>query len=169
VLSFEHRNVDCPTYMPRKMRVRELFGDELSFLERTSKGKDYKAKMRAEMVLLGSKEGLSARKIATRLNLHRHTVEERIARFNESGIEGLMRDIPSPGRPHEITDQEREAIFKTALSKPNKLGLPYVTWSSSKLRNYLVQNGLVRKISSDWVRQLLQKRGSNSPKQGSGW
>ena len=83
-----------------------------------------------------------------------------------------MRDIPSPGRPQEreaITDQEREAIFKTALSKPNELGLPYSTWSSSKLRNYLVQNGLVRKISSDWVRQLLQKRGSSLPKQGSGW
>ena len=125
--------------------------------------------MRAELVLLNSRDGLSARKIASRLNLHRHTVEERIARFNESGIEGLMRDIPSPGRPQEITEQEREAIFKTALSKPSELGLPYSTWSSSKLRNYLVQNGLVRKISPDWVRQLLQKRGSSLPKQGSGW
>jgi len=155
--------------MPRKLRVRELSGEELSFLERASKGKDYKARVRAELVLLNSRDGLSARKIASRLNLHRHTVEERIARFNESGIEGLMRDIPSPGRPQEITEQEREAIFKTALSKPSELGLPYSTWSSPKLRNYLVQNGLVRKISPDWVRQLLQKRGSSLPKQGSGW
>jgi len=155
--------------MPRKLRVRELSGEELSFLERASKGKDYKARVRAELVLLNSRDGLSARKIASRLNLHRHTVEERIARFNESGIEGLMRDIPSPGRPQEITEQEREAIFKTAVSKPSESGLPYSTWSSSKLRNYLGQNGLVRKISPDWVRQLLQKRGSSLPKQGSGW
>ena len=155
--------------MPRKLCVRELSEEERSFLERASKGKDYKARMRAEMVLLNSRDGLSARKIASRLNLHRHTVEERITRFNESGVEGLMRDIPSPGRPQEISEQEREAIFKAALSKPSELGLPYSTWSSSKLRNYLVQNGLVRKISPDWVRQLLQKRGSNSPKQGSGW
>jgi len=155
--------------MPRKMRVRELSEEELSFLERASKGKDYKARMRAEMVLLNRREGLSARKIASRLNLHRHTVEERITRFNESGMEGLMLDIPFPGRPREISEQEREAIFRTALSKPSELGLPYTTWSSSKLRNYLVENGLVRKISPDWVRQLLQKRGSGSPKLGSGW
>ncbi len=155
--------------MQRKLRVRELSGAELSFLERASRGKDYKARARAEMVLLNSRYGLSARKIASRLGLHRHTVEERIARFNESGIEGLMRDIPSPGRPREISEQEREAIFKAALSKPNELGQPYSTWSSSKLRNYLVQNGLVRKVSPDWVRQLLQKRGSSLPEQGSGW
>ncbi len=155
--------------MPGKLHARQLSQEELSFLLRASRGKDYKARVRAEMVLLNSRDGLSARKIASKLNLHRHTVEERITRFNESGIEGLMRDIPSPGRPQEISEQEREAIFKAVLSKPNELGLPYSTWSSSKLRNYLVQNGLVRKISPDWVRQLLQKRGSSLPEQGSGW
>ncbi|OHE55200.1 MAG: hypothetical protein A3K61_01560 [Thaumarchaeota archaeon RBG_16_49_8] len=135
--------------------------EELSFLERASRGRDYKARVRTRMILLSSRNGVSARKIASQLGVHRHTVEERIRRFNESGIDGL-KDLPLPGRVPEITVEEKESIFRTALSRPDELGLPYSTWSSSKLRDYLVETGLVKRISSDWVRKLLQKRGFGS-------
>ncbi len=143
----------------RSIHVRELSEDELFSLERGAKGKDYEMKVRAQMILLSKNEGLSARRIASRLGVHRHTVEERITRFNESGLEGL-KDIPPPGRPPKITEEEKETIFKTALSKPNELGLPYSSWSSPKLTEYLVRSKLVKKISSDWVRKLLKKRDS---------
>jgi transposase len=154
--------------MGRKISLRELSNDQLSFLERASKGKDYEMKVRAQMILLSRNERLSARKIASRLGVHRHTVEDRIRRFNESGLEGL-RDIPPSGRPPMITEEEKETIFKTALGKPNKLGLPYSSWSSQKLRDYLVGNGLIKhEICSDWVRKLLKKRDSNFPGQQNG-
>ncbi|MBI2937438.1 MAG: helix-turn-helix domain-containing protein, partial [Thaumarchaeota archaeon] len=103
--------------------------EELSFLERASRGRDYKLRVRARMILLSSgKNGLSARRIASQLGVHRHTVEVRIRRFNESGVDGL-KDFPLPGRVPRITAEEKESIFRTALSKPNELGLPYSTWS----------------------------------------
>lgn len=130
-------------------------------MERASKGRDYKARVRARMILLSSKNRVSARKIASQLGVHWHTVEARIRRFNESGIDGL-KDFPLPGRVPRITAEEKESIFRTALSRPNELGLPYSTWSSAKLRDYLVEKGLVKQISSDWVRKILQKRGFGS-------
>jgi len=154
--------------MGRKITVRELSNDELSFLERASRGKDYEAKARAQMILLSKNERLSANKIASRLGVHRHTVEARINRFNESGIEGL-KDIPPPGRPPKITEEEKEAMFKAALGKPNEFGLPYSSWSAPKLTNYLLKNNLLKhKICSEWVRKLLKKRDSNSRKQSNG-
>lgn len=147
--------------MGRKISVRELVYDELSFLEKASKGKDYEAKARAQMILLSRKEGLSARKIGKKLGVHRHTVEDRINRFNESGVEGL-EDIPPPGRPPKITEEEKETMFKIALGKPNELGLPYSSWSAQKLTDYLLENKLLKhEITSDWVRKLLKKRVSN--------
>jgi transposase len=154
--------------MGRKISVRKLSGDELSFLERASKGKNYTMKARAQMILLSKNEGLSARKIARRLGVHRHTVEDRINRFNESGIEGL-KDIPPPGRPPKITEEEKETIFKTALGKPNEFGLPYSSWSARKLRDYLIGKDLIKhEICPEWVRKLLKKRDSNSSGQQNG-
>lgn len=152
--------------MVKRLSVKQLSQEEVILLGRASKGRDYKMKNRAQMVLL-SKDGLSAARIASRLGVHRHTVEERIRRFNELGIEGL-KDLLLPGRPPRITEGEKEAIFKVALSRPQELSLSFNTWSSSKLRSYLVEKGLVKEISPDWVRKLLQKRGSGSPRPRSG-
>lgn len=154
--------------MGRKISVRALSDDVLSFLEKASKGKNYEAKARAQMILLCKNEGLSARKIALRLGVHRHTVEDRINRFNESGIDGL-KDIPPPGRPPIITEEEKEAMLKIALGKPNELGLPYSSWSAKKLRDYLLENNLLKhEITPDWIRILLKKRDSGSPRQQNG-
>ena len=103
-----------------------------------------------------------------KLGVHRHTVEDRINRFNESGVEGL-KDIPPPGRPPKITEEERETMFKIALGKPNELGLPYSSWSAQKLTDYLLERGLLKhEITSDWVRKLLKKRDSNFLEQENG-
>jgi transposase len=144
-------------FMGRKISVRELSHNELSYLEKAAKGKDYEAKARAQMILLSRNEGLSARKIAEKLGVHRHTVEDRMNRFNESGIEGL-KDIPPPGRPPKITEEEKETMFKIALGKPNEFGLPYSSWSAQKLTDYLLERDLLKhEITSDWVRKLLKK------------
>lgn len=72
--------------MQARISVRRLSEEELSFLERASKGRDYKLRVRVRMILLSSRYRVSARKIASQLGVHKHTVETRIMRFNESGI-----------------------------------------------------------------------------------
>jgi transposase len=78
--------------------------------------------------------------------------------FNERGFAAL-RPGRSPGRPRRIDEQTRERIVAAALSRPQDLGLPFTHWSLPKLRDQLIESGVVESISHEGVRQLLAERG----------
>jgi transposase len=78
--------------------------------------------------------------------------------FNERGFAAL-RPGRSPGRPRRIDEQTRERIVAVALSRPHDLGLPFTHWSLPKLRDHLIETGIVESISHEGVRQVLAERG----------
>jgi transposase len=77
--------------------------------------------------------------------------------FNERGLAAL-RPGRSPGRPRRIGEQTRERIVAVALSRPHELGLPFTHWSLPKLRDQLIESGVVASISHEGVRQVLAER-----------
>jgi hypothetical protein len=56
-----------------------------------------------------------------------------------------------------ITDEVRARIVAAVDAGPQELGEPYITWSLSHLRTYLVRTGAVRSISKQRLRQILHE------------
>jgi hypothetical protein len=52
---------------------------------------------------------------------------------------------------------QRREIKKVALSRPGDHGLPFSTWSLSKLAEFLVAEGVVDDISHEGLRVLLRE------------
>lgn len=113
--------------------------------------------MRGRAVLL-SLEGRSRAGVAATLGVNRDTVTLWVRRFNEEGLSGL-RTRERPGRPPRIADRQKHEILRIALTKPSDLGLPFNTWSTKKLRDYVMAKRIVEGISHEWVRQILLRRG----------
>jgi hypothetical protein len=74
-------------------------------------------------------------------------VREVIHNFNADGFHALAPKY-SGGRPVKFTLPERQEIKKVALSRPQDHGLPFSTWSLSKLAEYLVAEGVIDDIST---------------------
>jgi hypothetical protein len=71
-----------------------------------------------------------------------------------------MFDAYSGGRPPTFTLSQRQQVKKIALSRPMDHGLPFSTWSLTKLAEFLVAEGVVvDDISHEGLRDLLHKEG----------
>jgi len=85
-------------------------------------------------------------------------VREVIHNFNTDGFESLAPKYAG-GRPPTFTLPQRREIKKVALSRPADHGLPFSTWSLSKLAEFLVAEGVVDDISHEGLRALLREEG----------
>ena len=81
-----------------------------------------------------------------------------IAEFNADGM-GSLRP-PTGGRhPRRIDETAREAIRAVALARPSDLGEPATRGSLARLRRYLIRHRVLRSISQEHLRRLLNKMG----------
>ena len=139
------------------LRVREVSNDEGNRLLRTVRRSSGSVVTwrRAQMVLL-SVQGMDVAGIAKVTFTSSDRVREVINNFNEDGFESLYPKYAG-GRPPTFTLPQRQAIKKIALSRPGDHGLPFSTWSLTKLAEFLVAEGVVDDISHEGLRVLLQK------------
>jgi transposase len=93
--------------------------------------------------------------ISQAVALHPINVRKWIHRFAHQGVAGL-RTGKSPGRPRHFTQRQRQCILELAQADPRSLGLPFVCWSLRRLRRYVIEQGVVRRISIECLRKLLQ-------------
>jgi hypothetical protein len=56
-----------------------------------------------------------------------------------------------------ITAEQRSEMLRLAETAPTELGLPWGRWSLAKLRDYRRRSKLVRALSREHLRRLLQK------------
>jgi transposase len=89
-------------------------------------------------------------------------VRDVVHNFNADGFDSL-RPKYAGGRPPKFDPEQREAIKQVALARPVDHGLPFSTWSLSKLADYLVAQGVVEDISHEGLRQLLRVQGVSFP------
>ena len=87
---------------------------------------------------------------------HDERVRNVIRNFNADGFSSLYPKYKG-GRPPKFTLALRREVKKTARSHPDDHGLPFSTWSPSKLAEFLVAEGVVDDISHEGLRILLRE------------
>jgi transposase len=149
--------------MVHRVQVRPIGNDEgnrLLRIVRRSSGSVVTWR-RAQMVLL-SAQGMDVPMIATVTFTSPDRVRDVIHNFNADGFDSL-RPRYAGGRPPKFTLPQRQEIKKAALSRPTDHGLPFSTWSLSKLADFLVAEGVVDDISHEVLRTLLREEGVSFP------
>jgi transposase len=142
-----------------RVRVREIDDDEgrrLVRIVRRDSGSVVTWR-RAQMVLL-SAQGMDVAGIAKVAFTSEDRVRDVIHNFNADGFTSLYPRYKG-GRPPKFTLGQRREIKKTARSHPADHGLPFSTWSLSKLAEFLVAEGVVDDISHEGLRVLLREEG----------
>ena len=149
--------------MAERVRVREITNDEGNRLLRTVRrdSGSVVSWRRAQIVLL-SAQGMEAPQIAQIKFTSADRVRDVIHNFNSDGFDSL-RPKYAGGRPLKFTTAHRAAITQIALARPGDHGLPFSSWSLSKLADYLVAQGVVEDISHEGLRQLLRDQGVSFP------
>ncbi|ACU72841.1 putative transposase [Catenulispora acidiphila DSM 44928] len=109
------------------------------------------------MVLLSAQK-MPVAKIAEVTFTSEDRVRDVIHNFNADGFDSLYPKYVG-GRPRTFNLPERREIKKLAKSKPVEHGLPFSTWSLSKLADFLVAEGVVDDISHEGLWVLLRDEG----------
>jgi transposase len=162
-----HNNAEqrgfCMTYycLPEEnmaLYVKSLRPDEqarLETLQRVEDGSDLGK--RVSIVLLSARRQ-GVHEISTMIGLHPINVRKWIHRFNQMGMDGLY-PRRSPGRPRLFDENQRGEIIRLARMSPSTLGLGFSNWSLQRLRQELIERGVVPEISAEAIRQELRKGG----------
>jgi transposase len=149
--------------MAERVRVRDIDNDEgnrLLRMVRRSSGSVVTWR-RAQMVLL-SAQGMEVAAIAEVTFTSPDRVRDVLHNFNTDGFDSLRPKFTG-GRPPKFDLEQRAEIKKVALGRPVDHGLPFSTWSLSKLADYLVAQGVVDDISHEGLRVLLRDEGVSFP------
>jgi transposase len=102
-------------------------------------------------------EGVPRWEIAAQVGYTAETVQKWCDRFNADGLLGLF-DRPRCGAPRVHTLEEVLQVVEVAISQPETLGLPFPTWTLSKLRRYLREQHAIF-LSREGLRLLLARHG----------
>ena len=106
--------------------------------------------------------GMEATKIAEVTFTSVDRVRDVLRNFNADGFDSLRPKYVG-GRPPKFDLGQRAAIKKIALGRPADHGLPFSTWSLSKLADFLVAEGVVEDISHQGLRVLLREQEVSFP------
>src|SRR6266542_4496519 len=90
---------------------------------------------RAQILWLASR-GERTAWIARRLRFDPRTVEKWLQRFNDQGLAGLA-DRPRAGCPAQYGPEQVAEVIATSLTDPQRLGLPFASWTLDRLQAYL--------------------------------
>jgi transposase len=95
----------------------------------------------------------------------KHFIRRWMLRYLEQGLPGL-RDLPRSGAPCTFTREQRSLVVEMSLTSPQKLGLPFSSWTRLRLSDYLAEHHGFR-ISETHVGEILHKEGLRWKKQES--
>lgn len=145
--------------MARSLKIRKPRSAEIRKIEHMlAQDLHPKSQRRAYAILLYG-EGLSGVDIAAALHVGPLTIYQDLRAFAQQGLVCLKP--PPTGGPLKQLDETQEAeILRLAQLSPIDLGLPFSRWSLSKLRDYLQQQRLVKRISREHLRRVLKKGAS---------
>lgn len=166
------------------MRLRALTDEEHEAIERLSRARTVESRLaeRIKIVRLAS-QGCGTSEIARKIEMTRPRVLEWIKRFNKQGMAGL-EDLPRSGRPPTYSVEDVSSVVATSLTPPERLGLPFASWTLDRLEAYLnevkgiaikrsrideilIQEGLRWRQHETWFGERVdpefaQKRGSSN-------
>ena len=103
--------------------------------------------------------GKPAREIAKHVGCPTSVACHWLHRFNESGLTSFERPNNPRGPLPVVRGEHVLGLIKTALARPEELGLPFSVWSVKKLKAYCRGQNLLPPITDEWVRRLLRREG----------
>ena len=135
--------------------VRELTAQEGNKLTRIARRGSNSVDVRRALVVLASAQRMKVPEISDLYHLSKH-VRNGLRAFNEDGFPSLKPRYGG-GRPRTLTQEQRADIVDLAEIPPKTLGLPFTQWSLSKLRETAEQKGIVKSLSIDTIRVILDE------------
>lgn len=144
--------------MPKRIKLRRLHRGEKQLLN--AKLHDRKLPMwlaqRYRLIaLVYAKRSVFA--AAQHLGCAKETAYRWIHEFNQVGFRQFDRSSHPEGRPSQLTSRQLKLLYHIAQKRPTDVGLPFTTWSMTKLQAYLVKQRPFPNISPEWLRQLLRR------------
>lgn len=137
--------------------VRELDPAEAERLVKITRTARDRVRLRRAGIVLASVQGRSASEAAAMFAAKPQYAREVIHAFNEKGFAALDPKW-SGGRRPKFGPPVRELICRVARTPPQQAGLPFTTWSLSKLVEHLAAAHRVV-ASTETVRQVLRVAG----------
>lgn len=142
------------------VRLRPLTRSERATLQSKLRQGSLLARLhRRYRVIALVREGCSIREAAARTDWSNQNVYHWVHRFNRSGFASFERPSNPRGRVPIISARQLRELCDTALTQPDKLGLPFTTWTVRTLNEYCQQKRLIPAFSDEWVRLLLRRSG----------
>jgi len=143
-----------------KVKVRALRPYEKKKLHRLKRQKGNAVNSRHARIILLSRGSVANREIASRCDCTPQWVRRVIHRFNEDGLDGITWYpwMCTSNQASRYKADVLEQIAEVALSSPKAL-IGMTRWSLTKLRDYLVEQKIITRISPEWLRVLLRRMG----------
>ena len=139
----------------KPIKVRPLTTEELTQLDISyRRTKNVRVRTRAQMILLGAEEKITAPQIAKIVRQNDQTVRRWIKRFNAEGVTGLS-DEPKSGAPKQVTEAYRERLLIVVRRRPRSLDQPYSLWTLQRLVDFMAEETGLR-FSTETVRLILK-------------
>ena len=150
---------------PAELTLREQERKELEALVRRHSTPQQVAK-RARIVLAAA-DGKRNAEIARELSVSVDTARTWRGRWislqgvplSELSVAERLEDVPRPGKPSQITAQQRCQMVAMACDQPKER--PISHWTGREIAEELVQRGIVQHISPRHPSRLLKKGVSN--------
>ena len=137
--------------------VRELSMAEGQQIQQVLRRSKNRIKVRRAQVVLSSEQGFKIPAIAGMLHFSDQHVRNIIKEFNETGLRAI-EPKPKSGRPEKFSEEQCAIIAETALCPPDLLGQPFKRWSLEKLREYIIKDKIVKSISIEKLRSILNEK-----------
>ncbi|WP_019872990.1 IS630 family transposase [Sporichthya polymorpha] len=134
--------------------VRPLDPAEAERLVKITRTTRDRIRLRRAGIVLASSQGRSAADAAGMFAATAQYAREVIHAFNAQGFAALDPKW-SGGRPKRIGPQAVELICRVAKTAPAQVGLPFTTWSLTKLVEHLAAAHRL-KVSTETVRRVLR-------------
>src|SRR3954465_3243686 len=142
--------------MVHRVQVRPISNDEgMRLLRIVRRGPGSVVTWRRAQMVLLSAQGMPVAKIAEVSFTSPDRVRDVLHNFTADGFDSLYPRYAG-GRPPTFDLTQRAKIKQLALSRPAEHGLPFSTWSLSKLADFLVAEGVVDDISHEGLRLVLR-------------
>ena len=135
--------------------VRELDPAEAQRLVKITRTARDRVRLRRAGIVLASMQGRSPAEAAAMFAATAQYAREVIHAFNDQGFAALDPKW-SGGRPRKFGSVAREIVCRVAKTAPQQLGLPFTTWSLTKLVEHLARAHRIV-VSTETVRQVLRE------------
>lgn len=114
------------------LRVRALTEEAQAAIERLAHSRTAARMVERARIIWHATQGLTVPAIARQLHLHEQAVRLWLKRFHATGRTAI-HDAPRPGRPATYTPDKIRVVIATALTKPDRLDLPFGSWTLDRL------------------------------------